>query len=119
MQWFLAGVAVLHALFMIAELFPWRLPLLLRLASKKLPQGESFTSAQQDLVANVVRNAGIYNGILAGGLFWASLGGDSAAAVARVMLIGAAAAGVFGTVTLKSLVSALQAAVAIIGLVFF
>ena len=118
MHWFLFGVGVLHACFMIAELFPWSLPLLLRIASKKLPEGEPFTLAQRNLVASVVHNAGIYNGIVAGGLFWAALGGDSATAVARVMLIGAAAAGVFGTVTLKSLVSAFQAALAIIGLIF-
>jgi uncharacterized membrane protein len=117
MHWFLFGVAGLHALFMIAEFFPWSLPLLLRLASKKLPEGEPFTLAQQTLVASVVHNAGIYNGIVAGGLFWAALGGDSATAVARVMLIGAAAAGVFGTATLKSPVSAFQAVVAIVGLI--
>jgi uncharacterized membrane protein len=117
MRWFLFGVGVLHALFMFAELFPWSVPLLLRLASKKLPEGESFKPAQQNLVASIVHNAGIYNGIVAGGLFWAALGGDSATAVARVMLVGAASAGVFGAATLKSWGSAFQAAVAIIGLI--
>ncbi|HXP83592.1 MAG TPA: DUF1304 family protein [Bryobacteraceae bacterium] len=117
MRWFLFGVAGLHALFMLAELFPWSLPLLLRIASKTLPEGEPFQPAQQNLVSGIVHNAGIYNGIVAGGLFWAALGGDSSLAVARVMLIGATAAGVFGTVTLKSPVSAFQGAVAIIGLI--
>ena len=116
MSWFLIGVAGLHLLFMTAELFPWSLPVLLRVVSKKLPAGEPFTVAQRKLVATVVHNAGIYNGIVAGGLLWAAFGGDSASGVARVMLMGAAVAGVFGTVTLKSPVTAVQAMVGIIGL---
>ena len=117
MFWFLVGVAVLHLLFMVAELFPWPLPILLRLVSNKLPQGEPFTEAQQKLVATIVHNAGVYNGIVAGGLFWAAFGGASADGVARVMLTGAAFAGLFGTATLKSPVTAVQAIVGIIGLI--
>lgn len=115
MKWFLIAAAGLHALFMIAELFPWSFPKLLQATSKKLPKGEPFTAAQQNLVATVVHNAGIYNGILAGGLLWAALGG--ATDVACVMLMGAAVAGVFGAVTLKSPVPAVQAAFGIIGLI--
>lgn len=116
MSWFLIGAAVLHLFFMAAELFPWSLPVLLRAASKKLPDGEPFTDAQGKLVATIVHNAAIYNGIVAGGLLWAALGVDSATSVARVMLMGAAAAGAFGTATLKSPVTAVQAMVGIIGL---
>jgi uncharacterized membrane protein len=71
-----------------------------------------------------VQNAGIYNGILAGGLLWAALAFDPALAVdpawyvARVLLAGAAVAGIFGTVTLKSPVTAGQALLGIIGLVW-
>ena len=120
-SWFQIGVASLHALFMICELFPWRLPVLLRMVSKKLPklphpERGPFTDAQQKLVANIVHNAGIYNAIVAGGLFWAAFGGDAAIDLARVMLIGAAVAGVFGTATLKSPLTAVQALVGIIGL---
>ena len=121
MLWFLVGAAALHVLFMIAELFPWQQPVLLRLASEKLPHGERFTAVQQQLVATIVHNAGVYNGIVAGGLLWAALGGRSAAGVAFVMLLGAAVAGVFGTATLKSpitAVQAVQAAIGIIGLFF-
>lgn len=117
MRWFLIGAAALHALFMFAELFPWSSPKLLQKVSAKLPNGEAFTPAQQTMVATIVHNAGIYNGILAGGLLWAAFGGPPAADVARVMLMGAAAAGIFGTVTLKSPVTAVQAAVGIIGLI--
>jgi uncharacterized membrane protein len=101
---------------MAAELFPWSLPVLLRVASKKLPDGEPFTATQRKLVATIVHNAAIYNGIVAGGLLWAAFGGSSATGVARVMLMGAAVAGVFGTATLKSPVTAVQALVGIIGL---
>ena len=115
MNFFLIGVGLLHVLFMLAELFPWRLPALRRIASKRLPKDEPFTSAQQALVATIVHNAGIYNGIVAGGLLWAGFREPSANEVARVMLSGAYAAGIFGTATLKSPVTALQAVVGVIG----
>lgn len=119
MRGFLIAAALLHLLFMLGELFPWSLPFALRRASEKLPKlpsGEIFTGAQQNLVAAVVHNAGIYNGIIAGGLFWAACSGHSTPDLARVMLMGAAVAGIFGTVTLKSIPTAVQAAVGIIGL---
>jgi uncharacterized membrane protein len=121
-SWFLLGVAALHALFMICELFPRRLPILLRIVSKKLPELSGaekgqFTDAQRKLVANIVRNTGVYNAIVAGGLFWAAFGGESATDVARVLLVGAAVAGVFGTATLKSPITAVQALVGIIGFI--
>src|SRR5882672_7038706 len=118
MKWFLIGAAILHLGFMMFELFPWPVPVLLQIVSKKLPEGEPFTVPQQKLVATVVHNAGIYNGILAGGLLWAAYAGLAATDVARVMLIGAAVAGTFGTATLKSPVTALQAAVGIVGVIF-
>jgi hypothetical protein len=43
MRWFLLGAAGLHVAFMMFELFPWSLSVLLRIVSKKLPSGESFT----------------------------------------------------------------------------
>jgi len=116
MFWFLIAAAMLHVVFLIAELFPWPLPVLLRLVSKKLPSSEPFTQAQRNLVATIVHNAGIYNGIVAGGLLFAAFGGASAIGVARVMFAGAAVAGLFGTMTLKSPITAVQAVVGIIGL---
>jgi uncharacterized membrane protein len=113
MNWFLIIAAVLHAGFMLCELFPWPNPVLLQLVVKK--EEISFTPDQQSMVATIVHNAGIYNSILAGGLFWAAFIGDPAADVARVLLIGAAVAGVFGTATLKSPATAVQALIGIIG----
>lgn len=114
MKWFLLGVALLHAVFMALELFPWGTPFLLDLVSKKLPDDEPFTTHQRGLVATIVHNAGIYNGVFAAGLFWAALSGEND--VARVLLAGAAVAGIFGTVTMRSAATAVQAVLGIIGL---
>jgi len=116
MNWFLLVVAGLHVVFMFCELFPWSTPVLLRLASKKLPGGGQWSEAQRTLVATVVHNAGIYNGIIAVGLLWSAFGGDPSGNVARVLLAGAAAAGLFGTATMKSPLTALQAALGLAGL---
>jgi Protein of unknown function (DUF1304) len=128
MNWFLLPAVVVHAGFMAGELLPWDSPVILRVASEKkrealpeavrqaLPEGELFTPYQKPLVATIVHNAGIYNGILAGGLLWAMFAGDPAADVACVLLIGAIAAGIFGAVTLKSPPVLVQALVGVIGL---
>ena len=129
----LSVAAAVHALFLLVEMFPWPYPLLLKKVSKDLedvpgPRGESegrkWTRAQQPLVATIVQNAGIYNGILAGGLLWSAwtlnmtLDVDPARAVARVLLAGAAVAGIFGTATLKSKATAGQAILGIPGLIW-
>jgi uncharacterized membrane protein len=120
MKWFLFLVAVVHAGFAVCELFPWGFPLLLKIASKKLPNlenGNPWTNLQLPLVATIVHNAGIYNAILAGGLFWVALAFPAARDMTQFLLIGAAVAGIFGAVTLKSPVPAIQALLGIIGLV--
>ena len=118
MKWLLIGIAALHAVFMLCELFPWPAPVLLRIVSKKLPAGEQWTEAQGTLVATIVHNAGIYNAILAGGLLYAAYAGDPAGDVARVLLAGAVVAGMFGTLTLRSWLTAFQALLGMIGLGF-
>ena len=133
MRVFLFVVAALHAAFMAGELFPSGSPFLLRKLGAKLPRGrgnelpddgtvlpkdKAWTDGQEKLVAAIVRNAGIYNGILAGGLIWAAWPYAPDREVARVLLAGAMAAGIFGTITLKSPLTAVQALLGIIGLVF-
>ena len=121
---------------MILELFPWRFPILLKMVSKKLPDlppdqrdphdagGRKWSRWQQPTVATIVQNAGIYNGVYAGGLIWAALTlnpavpVDPARDVARVLLAGAAVAGMFGTATLKSWPTAVQALLGIVGVVW-
>ncbi len=117
MKTLLVIAAILHFAFMLAELVPWPFPLLLRIASKRLPKGEFFTPSQQELVATVVRNAGIYNCILASGFVWAIMLGEAGLPVAQLLFAGALLAGAFGTATLKSPVTAVQALVGLGGLI--
>ena len=72
-------------------------------------------SEQNKVVANIVRNAGIYNGIVASGLFYAAFMGDSARDVALVFVIGVSAAGMFGTITLRSWLCLLQGILGLVG----
>jgi uncharacterized membrane protein len=115
MRAFLIGVGLLHAGFMLVEMVPWSYPALLRRASKQLSGEHQWTPAQQRLVATIVRNAGIYNAVIAGGLFWAAWAGDSARNVAQAFLVGAAVAGIFGAATLRSWVPALQGLLGVVG----
>ena len=64
MFYILMVAAVVHALFMAAELFPWRVPVLLKMASKNLPPDAAFNDQQRNLVSMIVHNAAIYNGIV-------------------------------------------------------
>jgi hypothetical protein len=60
-MWFLLVVAALHVAFSLCELLPWSFPIVLRLASRRLPEahrGQQWTELQQPLVATIVRNAG-------------------------------------------------------------
>jgi uncharacterized membrane protein len=122
MKWLLLLTGLLHVAFMCCEVFPLsKPPWLLRLIGDKWPASRTFTLDQQVLVSIIVRNAGVYNGILAGGLLWTACGifGVCAAVsldVARVMLIGAVVAGAFGGITLKSGVCWAQSALGAITL---
>ena len=117
MRWFVLAVAALHVVFMALEMFPWGSPVLLGVVGRKLPSGQALTDVQRPLVATIVHNAGIYNAVFAGGLIWAALADPLNRDVARVLLAGVAVAGLFGTATLKSPFTALQALLGIIGFV--
>jgi uncharacterized membrane protein len=105
----LVSAGVLCAGFMVGELFPWRFPVVFKKASERLPADQSFSKEQRETIAAVVHNAGIYNAIVAGGLFYAAFAGGSALDVAWVMFVGAIAAGIFGAITLGSVVPAFRA----------
>jgi len=115
MKGFLLAVAALHVSFMLAELFPVPIPFVLRRTQEKLPDVDKLNSRQLSVVGTIIRNVGIYNGIVAGGLFYAAYLGEPAKDVARVFLIGAAGAGTFGTITLRSWLPALQGVLGLIG----
>ena len=105
--------AIVHAGFMVGEMHPWPKPRLLSHFADKPPGMKEFDADQLWLIAAIVKNAGIYNAIIAGGLFWA-IASDNPG-IARVLLLGAGVAGLFGAVTLKSRAPMLQAAVGLAG----
>jgi putative membrane protein len=115
MKIYLVTVALLHVFFMLAELLPWSLPFALRKTTEKLAPTDKLNPGQSTVVANIVRNAGIYNGIVAGGLFYAAFMGDSARDVALIFAIGVSAAGIFGAITLRSWLCALQGILGLVG----
>ena len=123
MEWYIIVVALLHAAFAFCEMYPWSNPKLLSVVTKHLPdearddvvKKHKFSTQQQPIVATIVHNAGIYNAILAAGLFWAAIRGEQAHEIALVLFIGAAVAGGFGTATLKSPVTAVQGILGILG----
>ena len=123
MRWYIIVVGSLHVAFMVCEMYPWHNPILLGIVTKELPAvagidettKPKFSPQQQQIVATIVHNAGVYNAILAAGLFWAAFRGKPANEIGLVLFIGAAVAGGFGTATLKSPVTALQGVMGIIG----
>ena len=75
MKWSKSTIAVvaiglLHVIFMFGELLCWKSPLIMTIVLNKWDLG--LTPDQSHLVSNVVHNAGIYNGIVAAGLFAAA-----------------------------------------------
>lgn len=108
-------IAVLHVLFMIGELFPWHGPKIMGLVLKKWPRQLDLSPNDQHLVAVVVHNAGVYNGIVAGGLFATAWVGRNAYPVQVVLLAGGIVAGIFGAVTLSkaAIVQAILGVIAI------
>ena len=117
MRLFVLAVAILHTLFMLFELLPPKNPKLLQGLSEKSLKNQPLNASQTKFVATIVQNAGIYNGIIAGGLLWSLFADDrsAAASVAQVLLVGAGVAGVFGTLTMKSFLTAIQGVAGIVG----
>lgn len=112
----------LHLLFVAGEMFPWHHPLLLQRVSLK--KKVVFGDDQLRLAATIVRNAGIYNLILAAGFFWSAfpdrvgLAADPPGvwALRCFFLTGAVVAGLFGVSV--SPATLIQAAVGVLGLLF-
>jgi hypothetical protein len=61
--------AILHLCFAMGEMFPWQCPVILGalLRSLRRKKNVEFTGEQLRLTATIVRNAGIYNVIVAAG----------------------------------------------------
>lgn len=93
--WLLVAlVAILHVVFMAAEMFAW---------TKIAPKVAGLTISVAQATEVLGKNQGLYNGFLAAGLIWA-LGWPPPALDARVavfFLVCVLVAGVFGALTLK------------------
>jgi uncharacterized membrane protein len=92
--------AFLHGCFAILEMLPWHCPAILALVQRK--KDVQFSGEQLRLTATIVRNAGIYNAIVAAGfmvsLFPETFGlpSDTVHAFRCFFFSGALVAGLFG-----------------------
>jgi putative membrane protein len=101
-------VALLHAWFMVLEMFLWDRPYGRRVF-KLTPE---FAAASRRLAAN----QGLYNGFLAAGLVWGLALGAAGTEVKFFFLACAIVAGVFGSVTVNRYILFVQAVPALVAL---
>jgi putative membrane protein len=108
---FVAVVAVLHAGFLVLEMFLWRTPYGLRTFHMTAEVAQSS--------AVLAANQGLYNGFLAAGLVWglAGHGVVSGRAILTFFLACVIVAGLYGAATVSrriALIQALPAAIALL-----
>ncbi|MCX5748233.1 MAG: DUF1304 domain-containing protein [Proteobacteria bacterium] len=104
----LAGiVAVLHAYFLVLEMFLWTGPV----GQKTFRR----TAAEQESSKVLAANQGLYNGFLAAGLVWSMLSGDLH--VRMFFFACVAIAGIYGGLTVGKKILVIQAGPAALGLV--
>lgn len=113
----ICAIGALHVLFMFGELFPWKSPFIMDTVLKKWPEPLDLSAADRHFAAMVVHNAGIYNGIVAAGLFAAASLGPTGLPVQLALLVGGVVAGMFGAATLTRATIA-QAIVGLLAIVW-
>jgi putative membrane protein len=101
-------VALLHAYFLVLEMFLWDTPFGRRVF-KSTPE---FAAASKTLAAN----QGLYNGFLAAGLVWGLAMGDAGVHVKAFFLACVVIAGVFGAATASRNILFVQAIPGIVAL---
>ena len=99
-------VALLHAYFLILEMFLWEKP-----AGRKSFRTTAEFAAQSKTLA---ANQGLYNGFLSAGLIWGIFAGDP---VKIFFLCCVVIAGIFGAFTVSKRIFYIQALPALVGLV--
>ena len=104
----IALVALLHAYFLVLEMFLWDKPYGMR-AFKLTPE---FAAASKGLAAN----QGLYNGFLVAGLLWGLWLGDAGIQVKVFFLACVIVAGLFGGATVNRKILFVQAIPGIIAL---
>jgi putative membrane protein len=105
----IALIALLHAWFLILEMFLWDKP------SGRRAFGTTAEFAAQSKV--LAANQGLYNGFLAAGLCWGLWLGQSGADIKLFFLGCVLIAGLFGGLTASRKILVIQALPALIGLV--
>jgi len=103
-----ALVALLHAYFMVLEMFLWDRPF----GRRVFRTSPEFAAASKALAAN----QGLYNGFLAAGLAWGLALGAAGTEVKLFFLACVIVAGVFGAVTVNRYILFVQAMPAIVAL---
>src|ERR1051325_10427295 len=95
----IAVVAILHAGFLVLEMFFWDHPV----GRKRFGMTPEYSKASASLAAN----QGLYNGFLAAGLIWGLVTGD--AAIKIFFLICVVIAGIYGSLTARRAILYIQA----------
>jgi len=94
-------IGILHIAIMVGELYPWEHPWIMVRVLDKWPQPLDLPVNETHLVAMIVHNAGIYNGIVGAGLFASASVGPAAFSAQVALLAGGVVAGLFGAKTLS------------------
>lgn len=104
----IALVALLHAYFLVLEMFLWDKPAGLKAFGQ--------TPEQARATRVLAANQGLYNGFLAAGLVWGLLLGEAGRGVLVFFLVCVLVAGVFGALTASRKILYVQALPAVIAL---
>lgn len=105
-----ALVALLHAGFMVLEMFFWTTPF----GMKTFGLTESFAQDSAVLAAN----QGLYNGFLSAGLVWGLIAKRQGTSIQVFFLSCVIVAGIFGAVTAKTSILFIQTVPALLALLF-
>jgi len=97
----IALVALLHAYFLVLEMFLWTKPTGLRVFAQSAEKAEATKVLAQ--------NQGLYNGFLSAGLVWSLVDGVHGYAAGLFFLGCVVVAGVFGAVTVSKRILFIQA----------
>jgi putative membrane protein len=103
-----AIVAILHAYFLVLEMFLWTKP------AGRRAFGTTQEQAEQSKA--LAMNQGLYNGFLSAGLFWGLTLGEAGRGVVIFFLLCVITAGVFGAVTASRKILYVQALPAVVAL---
>jgi putative membrane protein len=101
-------VALLHAYFLVLEMFLWTKPA----GRRVFRTSPEFAEQSKTLAAN----QGLYNGFLAAGLVWGILLGERGYAIKLFFLSCVVIAGIFGAVTVNKRILVVQALPAVIAI---